>query len=104
MSHSLKPEVDINLHDKQTVAFESVATEILYGGAAGGGKSHLMRCAAINWCSTIPGLQVYIFRKVTTDLMKNHMEGPKGFRAMLSGWSHFGFIKIVDKEIRSECI
>ena len=35
------------LHPKQTIAFESPATEILYGGAAGGGKSHLFRVLAI---------------------------------------------------------
>src|SRR5260370_36489749 len=38
-------QLNLNLHPKQWVAFESAATEILYGGAAGGGKSHLMRVA-----------------------------------------------------------
>jgi hypothetical protein len=47
-------------HPKQLVAFRSKATEILYRGAAGGGKSHLMRAAAISWCSVIAGLQVYL--------------------------------------------
>jgi hypothetical protein len=36
----------IRLHPKQLVAFRSKATEILYRGAAGGGKPHLMRAAA----------------------------------------------------------
>src|SRR5260221_2498008 len=31
------------LHPKQLVAFRSKATEILYRGAAGGGKPHLIR-------------------------------------------------------------
>src|SRR2546425_4650668 len=31
------------LHPKQLIAFRSKATEILYRGAAGGGKPHLMR-------------------------------------------------------------
>ena len=35
------------LHPKQGVAFFSAATEILYGGAAGSGKSHPIRAAAI---------------------------------------------------------
>ena len=35
------------LHPKQGVAFFSAATKILYGGAAGGGKSHPIRAAAI---------------------------------------------------------
>ena len=94
------PELNLNLHDKQTIAYLSKATEILYGGAAGGGKSHLMRSAAIIWCSMIPGFQVYLFRRVTKDLIKNHIEGPQGFRKMLSPWSKFNFARIVDSEIR----
>jgi len=92
--------LDINLHDKQQVAFWSEATEILYGGAAGGGKSHLMRMAAITWCAEIPGLQVYLFRRIRDDLVKNHMEGPSGFREFLAGWVECGFATIVEDEIR----
>lgn len=72
-----------DLHPKQRIAFESQATELLYGGAAGGGKSHLFRRAAISWCDRIPGLQVYIFRREFSDLFKNHMEGPSGFPVLL---------------------
>lgn len=89
-----------DLHPKQMAAFQSGATEILYGGAAGGGKSHLMRIAAILWCSAIPGLQVYLFRRIRDDLIKNHVEGPSGFRALLAGWVLCGFCVIVDDEIR----
>lgn len=92
--------LNIDLHDKQQVAFDSDATEILYGGAAGGGKSHLMRMAAITWCAEIPGLQVYLFRRIRDDLVKNHMEGPSGFREFLAGWVECGFVKIVEDEIR----
>lgn len=81
-------------------AFTSEATEILYGGAAGGGKSHLMRVGAITWCTEIPGLQVYLFRRIRDDLIKNHMEGPSGFRTLLAGWEACGFVKIVEDEIR----
>ncbi|MDC9826564.1 terminase family protein, partial [Devosia sp. ZB163] len=90
----------IALHPKQWVAFLSPATEILYGGAAGGGKSHLMRQAAISWCAEIPGLQVYLFRRIREDLIKNHMEGPSGFRSLLAGWVECGFVTIVEDEIR----
>lgn len=86
--------LDIELHERQTLAFDSEATEILYGGAAGGGKSHLMRVAAIIWCSEIPGLQVYIFRREFPDLYKNHMEGPTGFPALLAPWTQSGHAKI----------
>ena len=95
-AHALR----IALHPKQWVAFLSPATEILYGGAAGGGKSHLMRQAAISWCAEIPGLQVYLFRRIREDLVKNHMEGPHGFRALLAGWESCGFVQIVEDEIR----
>ena len=59
-----------------------------------------MRVAAISWCAAIPGLQVYLFRRIRDDLVKNHMEGPKGLRAMLAGWQACGFCTIVEDEIR----
>lgn len=80
------PVKTFRLHLKQGTALTSTATEILYGGAAGGGKSHLMRVAAITWCRAIPGLQVYIFRRTFPDLFKNHMEGPSGFPTLLADW------------------
>ncbi|MEH3108989.1 MAG: terminase family protein [Agrobacterium cavarae] len=89
-----------DLHPKQMSALESIATEILYGGAAGGGKSHLMRIAAILWCTAIGGLQVYLFRRIREDLVKNHVEGPSGFRSLLAGWVECGFCVIVEDEIR----
>lgn len=92
--------LNADLHPRQMQAFESEATEILYGGAAGGGKSHLMRLGAVIWCSEIPGLQVYLFRRIRDDLVKNHMEGPNGFRALLAGWVECGFVEIVEDEIR----
>ena len=63
-------------------------------------NSHLMRCAAIIWCATIPGLQVYLFRRLFPDLVKNHMEGPKGFRSLLAPWVASGHVTIVEDEIR----
>lgn len=76
-------EQRFSLHPKQWEAFHTPATEVLYGGAAGGGKSYLMRVAAISWCLLIPGLQVYIFRRTYGELEKNHIVGPTGFVALL---------------------
>lgn len=84
-----------DLHPKQRVAFETDANEVLYGGAAGGGKSHLMRRAAITWCKWVPGLQVYLFRREFSDLFKNHMEGPAGFPVLLAEDVASGAVRIV---------
>lgn len=82
----MKPSatVDIHLHPKQTYAFQSAANEILYGGAAGGGKSHLMRVIAISMCLNVKGLQVYLFRRLSDDLLRSHMEGDGGFYSLLA--------------------
>ncbi len=53
-----------------------------------------MRVAAILWCIAIPGLQVYIFRRLFADLWKNHMEGPGGFLALLAGWIEAKAVKV----------
>ena len=86
--------MDLTLHPKQGLAFLSRATEILYGGAAGGGKSHLLRVAALAWCADIPGLQVYLFRRTHPELAKNHLEGAGSFPALLSAWTGAGFVRI----------
>lgn len=86
--------MNLNLHDMQGHTYLSKATEILFGGAAGGGKSHLMRIAAINYCYQIPNLQVYLFRRLSDDLAKNHMEGVSGFPSLLSDFVFSRHVKI----------
>lgn len=78
--------LNFNLTPKQASVLESKATEILYGGAASGGKSHMTRILAILWALEIPGIQIFIFRRLYDDLVKNHLEGPTGFRALLAPW------------------
>ncbi|HQB07959.1 MAG TPA: hypothetical protein PK712_08865, partial [Rectinema sp.] len=90
----------ISLHQKQAEVLFSPATEILFGGAAGPGKSYLLRAAAIIWCNDIPGLQVYLIRRTYPELMANHMEGPKSLRAMLAPWVEIGKVKIIQNDIR----
>lgn len=90
---SLLPKIDINLHPMQGEVFTSEASEILYGGAAGGGKSYLMRAAAVIWASQIPGLQIYLFRRNFPDLEANHLNGPAALPILLGPLIDNGFVK-----------
>lgn len=88
----------LELHPRQSEAFLTSATEVLYGGAAGGGKSHLLRAAGVFWASAVPGLQVYLFRRLSDDLRKNHMEGPKSIPVMVASLIDSGHAKINHQE------
>ena len=78
--------INFELQEKQSICWTSPATEILYGGSAGGGKSHAMRVIAIMLAFNVPNLQIYLFRRVFADLIKNHVEGATGFRTLLAPW------------------
>ena len=85
--------MDIVLQPKQQLAFNTDATEVLYGGAAGGGKSVLLRASLIRWCLEVPGIQVYLFRRTLRDLRDNHLRGPMSFFYMLSEMIKTGHVK-----------
>jgi hypothetical protein len=87
-------DLGLKLWPKQQSALDSPATELLYGGAAGSGKSHFFRAAAITWAHEIQGLQIYFFRRELPDLYKNHMEGNTGFPAMLAPWIESKYARI----------
>lgn len=93
-----KIEITWELWPKQAQALESVATELLWGGAAGGGKSHLERIASLLWCLECPGLSYYLFRREYSDLIKSYVEGPTGYLQLLSELK--GVAEYVGKEIR----
>lgn len=76
--------MNFELHDKQLTTLESEANEILYGGAAGGGKSHLIRVCSIILCKMIPGFNFYLFRRKSNDLKLNHLYGAGGYYALLN--------------------
>lgn len=49
------------------------ATQILYGGAAGGGKSHAIRMDGLIACLQNPGCKAYLFRKTLPEIEDNHV-------------------------------
>ncbi len=58
---------------KQDAFHRCAGNEVLFGGAAGGAKSHALRHEALDWCLRIPGLQAYLFRRTFPELDKNHI-------------------------------
>ena len=99
-SKEKKVELNLSLHHRQSLAFTTRATELLFGGASSGGKSHFVRVALIAWCSQIPGLQCFIFRKHYDDVIGNHMNGSTGFRAMLADARENNIVQMTENEIR----
>lgn len=63
-------------------------------------NSYLARVACIFWATQIPNFQAYLFRRLLPDLLKNHVEGPKGFRSMLNPWVEAKLVQITEDEIR----
>jgi len=58
---------------KQELLHLCQANEILYGGAAGPGKSHALRHEGLDWCMRVPGIQAYLFRRTFPEIEKNHI-------------------------------
>lgn len=61
------PWIPTNPHPKQLAFLLDQAREVLYGGAAGGGKSEALLAGAAMYADT-PGYKAIIFRRTHTDL------------------------------------
>jgi hypothetical protein len=58
---------------RQSLLHATTASEILYGGAAGGGKSHALRWDAYEFCMRNPGCTAVLVRQTLPQLEKNHI-------------------------------
>lgn len=72
--------MELILTKKQKIVLDmlkqGLATEILYGGAAGGGKSWMLRAIAIIFAILVPGVQVFLFRRKVKRPNRYSYEGP----------------------------
>jgi phage terminase large subunit len=89
-------------------AHDGVREHIAFGGAAGGGKSHLARTVAALVATRYPGSRGIIFRESYNEVMKNHAEkmqeevplgmgrfnkGEKAFRWANGSVTYFGYLE-----------
>lgn len=62
---------DYDPHPKQAEAHGVLVDELLYGGAAGGGKSRMARAEAVSLALMVPGVRVVLFRRTFPDLQRS---------------------------------
>lgn len=65
--------LDYEPSEKQILLHTAPVRQVMYGGAAGGGKSRGLRGDLVTWCLRIPGLEAYLFRKSLKELEDNHV-------------------------------
>lgn len=92
-------ELNLELWPRQMEALETEASELLFGGASRGGKSHFMRIAAVVWCTAIPKLQCTLIRKKYSDILDNHVFGPNGFKDILADMIAIGRASVTQEGV-----
>lgn len=75
--------MDLQLLPNQQKALTTDAQEIFFGGALGGGKSFLLRHAAVIYGLYVPGITTVLLRRTYKDLTKNHVQSQHGFAEIL---------------------
>ena len=75
--------LELKLYPYQRHAMISPADEILVGGSAGPGKSYFLRAASIIWALAVPGISIFLFRRLYKELLPNHIYGAGKYMEML---------------------
>jgi len=70
---AIRCAIDYQPQPRQKLLHTCPANEILFGGAAGPGKSHALRFEALLMCLRVPGLRAYLFRRTMPELERTHI-------------------------------
>lgn len=89
----------LDLWPRQMQALETEATELLFGGATRGGKSHVARVILAISCLKIPNLQCVLIRKKFQDILDNHVYGPSGFKDLLAPFIKAGQVQVTQDAV-----
>ena len=53
-----------------------------------------MRIMALSYAMAIPNIQIFLFRRLSEDLKKNHLDGASGFNVLLNDYIKSGMVKV----------
>lgn len=74
---------------------ECITKKLLWGGAAGGAKSHGLRWDAYFWCAAIEGYEVLLMRRTFPELENTHLLRMER-EARLLGWKYNAQKRIIE--------